>query len=220
MINQISKLIPLIAVGLLMANRLPAQVLYSGDKNIAFGTSYGIPDPFTFTTASNTFKIDFDADGVADIAMFRYIFTFPTVAIGGLNGGQFSATIGAPAAPRVAGASIDSTGTWSGGSSWGDLNFATGFPPLSTGHGPYFNQRGFIGARFPLLDGLHYGWIDYASDNTGTSGTVFGWAWEKTPDAAIIAGDRGPGAVPEPSTYALSGAAALGLIIIARRRRR
>ena len=219
MINQLSKFIPFIAVGLLAVSQLPAQVVFSGEKDIVFGNSFGIPDPFSFPTSSNTFKIDFNSDGVDDVALFRYIFVFPAVAIGGLNGGQFSTATGTPPATRMTGASIDSTATWSGGSTFADLNFATGFPPFGRGGGPYFNQPGFIGVRFPLLDGLHYGWIDYESDATGTSGTVFSWAWEKTPNVAITAGDMGPGAVPEPSTYALSGVAALGLLIVLRRRR-
>lgn len=219
MTNRLSKFIPFIAVGLLAASQLPAQVVFSGDQNIVFGNSFGIPDPFNFATAENTFKIDFNSDGTADVALFRYIFTFPSVAIGGLNGGQISTATGTPPVARMSGARIDSTAIWSGGSTFADLNFASGFPPFGHGGGLYFNQPGFIGVRFPLLDGLHYGWIDYESDATGTSGTVISWAWEKTPDVAIIAGDMGAGAVPEPGTYALSGVAALGLLIVLRRRR-
>lgn len=216
---SLSKLVSLIAVGLLTVSQLPAQVVFSGDKNVAFGTSFGIPDPFNFATASNTFKIDFNSDGVSDVALFRYIFTYPAVAVGGLNGAKYSTTVGTPPVARLSGASIDSTDIWSGGSTFENLNSASGFTPSAIRGGPYFNQRGYIGVSFPLLDGLHYGWIDYESDSTSTSGTVFGWAFESMANTGIIAGDRGPGAVPEPSTYALAGVAALGLMIVVRRRR-
>lgn len=221
MINYLTKLIPILGIGLLAASELPAQVQYSGEKNIAFGTSFGIPDAFSYASAANTFKIDFNSDGVADVAMFRSITVFPFAAVGGLNGAHISGveggphTFGAPPTRWLAGDSIGPGSAWLNSTSFGELNSATLDGSLE--FGSFANQRGYIGVSIPLLDGIHYGWIDYESDITATGGMVFGWALEGTPDMAIAAGDRGPGAVPEPSTYALTGAAALGLLVVRRR---
>lgn len=195
---------------------MPAQVVYSGDQNIVMG-SYAYSSPFNFWNSASTLKIDFNLDGTSDIALFRGFTVFALVGVGGLNGGQFSKTPANVSRAWVAGESIDSTATWTGGTSFGELNGGT--IGLNPQYWSSYSQRGYIGARFPLLDGLHYGWIDYQSEPNAISGTVFGWAWETRPDVAIIAGDRGLAAVPEPSTYALAAVAVLGGLIARRRRR-
>ena len=63
----------------------------------------------------------------------------------------------------------------------------------------YWNPSGdtaYVGVRFYEGSNLHYGWIRVRTFAVG--GTVFDWAYNTTPDQAILAG-----AVPEPSGWAL-----------------
>lgn len=68
----------------------------------------------------------------------------------------------------------------------------------------------YLGIRFPLVDGLHYGWIGVVRENTWELDT-FAWGYETTPGVPIAAG------VPEPGTLALLAIGAVGAV---RRRRR
>ena len=68
----------------------------------------------------------------------------------------------------------------------------------------------YIGVQFDPGDGYHYGWIGVT--RSGADFDVSGWAYEQTAGVPIEAG-----AVPEPTTLALPGVGALGLL---RRRRR
>jgi hypothetical protein len=83
--------------------------------------------------------------------------------------------------------------------------------------GPYFyNFVGtgkYVGLKWDIGGGaFNFGWarVDVTSANNGTA-TLFSYAYESTPNTAIIAGDTG--AVPEPSSLALlaAGAGAIGL---------
>jgi hypothetical protein len=59
-----------------------------------------------------------------------------------------------------------------------------------------------------LTDGadVYFGWIQVSVsnyNNSGITGTLIDWAYESTPNAAILAGaGPGPAAVPEPGTWA------------------
>jgi hypothetical protein len=71
----------------------------------------------------------------------------------------------------------------------------------------------YIGVKFRLNDNefgdLHYGWIGIDFTNQADlTGVVTGYAYETTPDTAILAG-----AVPEPSGLALLALGAAGLLI-------
>ncbi|MEX2142209.1 MAG: PEP-CTERM sorting domain-containing protein [Pirellulales bacterium] len=72
--------------------------------------------------------------------------------------------------------------------------------------GPWADQiAGFIGIRFDLSDGLHYGWIRLSIEHptgdglVGKNPRVLDWVYESTPNAPIVAGT-----VPEPASVALA----------------
>jgi hypothetical protein len=71
----------------------------------------------------------------------------------------------------------------------------------------------YVGLKWDIGGGaFDFGWarVDVTSANNGTA-TLFSYAYESTPNTAIVAGDTG--AVPEPSSLALlaAGAGAIGL---------
>lgn len=74
-----------------------------------------------------------------------------------------------------------------------------------------------FGFRFTNEPGgtLHYGWARIAIGSTITSRTLVEYAFESTPNTAIMAG-----AVPEPSTYAMFAFGLLGLLAARRRLQR
>jgi len=73
----------------------------------------------------------------------------------------------------------------------------------------------FAGFLFQRDAQTHYAWLEFSfADETFSSGTLIGGAWESQANTAISAG-----AIPEPSQFALVGGAfALSLIGLRRRR--
>ena len=101
--------------------------------------------------------------------------------------------------------------------SFGD-NRLSGFA-ASSGNPNFTDQYALF--RFGPVGGpYNYGWVELSGSVDGSWGpyaflgpsvTVEGWAYETTPGVKIAAGDTGPGAVPEPGSFALTGLAALAL---------
>ncbi len=92
------------------------------------------------------------------------------------------------------------------------------FSGINTGAGDFLGKRGLIGVAFNLVDGLHFGFIDFHGANDAGTGTIFGWAFESTPDTPIHAEF-----VPEPTSlaaWAAGAATALGIAALRRWRRR
>jgi len=102
--------------------------------------------------------------------------------------------------------------------------FVYSFPSDSSGvfYGGWFSDKnpGYLGISFDVEGSTHYGWIEFSHDRTrpdplNNSLMIHGWAYESTPDTPIIAG-----AIPEPSTGILTLVGSLGLLLVARSRRR
>jgi hypothetical protein len=81
------------------------------------------------------------------------------------------------------------------------------------------NGNTYIGISFDVAGSTHYAWVNIALGLEGLHGfenpITTSWAYESTPDTPIIAG-----AIPEPSTGILSMIGSLGLLQLARSRRR
>jgi hypothetical protein len=81
------------------------------------------------------------------------------------------------------------------------------------------NGNTYIGISFDVAGSTHYAWVNIALGPDGPHGfetpVTTSWAYESTPDTPIIAG-----AIPEPSTGILSMIGSLGLLQLARSRRR
>lgn len=231
MANRIMKFIFVIAGGLPMANHLPAQVIYSGPRNQVIDAAQELSPPYNIQTAPNIFKIDFNLDGKPDIGFLRSTTSqVSSIGIARFNQASYSFYPGVHVpsgkgvdfldSPWWKGDRIDPAVHWFGEDLFPTiLNGGSEAIPNPPGTGFFDSTGGYIGVRFTATDGIHYGWIQYASDTTGSRGIVYDWAWEATPNTPITAGDVGVTAVPEPSTYAIAGVMALGLLAAYRRRR-
>jgi len=100
-----------------------------------------------------------------------------------------------------------------GGSGWIN-SFARGFYWQSTGHqgfsfsfGPWASKSGYLGVRFLIDGGTHYGWVAL-SVFEGT-GEVTGYAYDTVANQPINAGQTS--ATPEPGTLGVLALGSLGL---------
>ena len=65
--------------------------------------------------------------------------------------------------------------------------FATSNTSDSSGN--FVGKRGYLGISFQISGALHYGWIQFMTDEDMKNGRVIDWAYEDTPDTAIRAGE-------------------------------
>lgn len=70
----------------------------------------------------------------------------------------------------------------------GENAFQTIVFVVSNGSASHFNGRGSIGVEFEAADGLHYGYIDIDAGPGYAGITLYGWAYESTPNTPIVAG--------------------------------
>lgn len=96
-------------------------------------------------------------------------------------------------------------------------NYAGGVVPAGYGLGDWtFGERGFLGLSILINAQTVYGWADVQFNNYDGSGvgsfTLFGYAYEDN-GMSIPAG-----AIPEPSTFALLAAGAVGVALLKRRK--
>lgn len=88
---------------------------------------------------------------------------------------------------------IDATGHWTYGSQ-ADAAFCTLYENSAYGQYTAWNgMTSYVGICEQRADGTHYGWIKMtvAVNNAGeVTATVYGWAYEKTPNTPIKAGRK------------------------------
>jgi hypothetical protein len=83
---------------------------------------------------------------------------------------------------------------------------------------------GYVGLRFTAAGAptANFGWLelDYVANGAATTLTIGGFAFEDQPGVAILAGDTGSAAIPEPGTWAAAALLAGGAAFLRWRKRR
>lgn len=187
---------------LVMAQPADAAIVYSGIGN------------WTVDSGNTPRNIDLNGDTTIDFKISYTHYTFTTTGTWKRYAIQFSniastgASVLAPGNGGFVAKKLENSAISAGLSSWKygtggrrlNEKFVTGTAPSSTytrgnfvGGGP-----GYIGVRFNISGAPHYGWIQYEGSVDGKSGTIIDWAYEDTPNTAILAGQKPspPASVP------------------------
>ncbi len=157
------------------------------------------------------FPIDLDGDGFIDFT-FAASINFVGVRSEGQNRYVIIPSpppnIGGPVEPLYPdyeiGLDLDGNPEWFGI----NTDFATLGIWFDTGSsGNFRGHHAYMGIEFVIEDNTHYGWINLMIGHDGPYGEIYGWAYESTPNAPILAG-----AIPEPSTLLLLLTGGIGLL--------
>jgi hypothetical protein len=233
LLKQISKYTTAAGAVLLTGNLANAEIhLTTTTIDLSFGNSHGI---------------DFDGDGfnelsiyvytsiydLSDPAAFIYTGSDPdATSFQVIAGGPFDTFGSAAALPlnRIIGptAALESASSYWSSGSWDAIawTYSLGAGGIWRGNFCYYpNETRYAGIRFTKDGGSNwnYGWIgiqinDLPLAGTGTVGSVINYAYESTPNTAILAG--GATAVPVLPIASALGLGLAGLYGVIRSRRR
>jgi len=218
--------IALLTLTLFVGNRASAAIVYSGIQNVAY-SQFDDPGAFSLFNAPGNWD---------DICLDLYVFEDPGfqndyrfMNLLNVHGNYVEFAVGSgffdiknfSAGNLIGGASV-----WSGNSYKDFSFFMEDFRdfPFSDEGGEFRNTTGYAGMR--LTDGadVYFGWIQVSVsnyNNSGITGTLIDWAYESTPNVAILAGAVAPSApVPEPGTWAAAALLAGGAALMRWRKRK
>ncbi len=109
-----------------------------------------------------------------------------------------------------AGVTVDGSLLWPVGNVSSTFSYYDG-----GGYGEFLNATGYTGIRMTNGPDVYYGWMQVAVanyDNTNITGTLIDWAYQSTPNTAILTGDIGS-SVPEPSRALLLLGGLMGMML-------
>ncbi len=130
---------------------------------------------------------------------YSHIGVFGFMSVGGDNVAAFAAGSGFLTPTNFAKDSIIDSSV--------DFSFYSGFS-YAGNVSPNFGPGSYMGFRFPNGSDFNYGWLEVTWDGATSEFQILSGAYESVPGVGILAGAV---AVPEPSTVALTGIAALAL---------
>jgi len=221
----------ILAVGLLWSSNAVADVVWSGEQNLYV--------PYNYERQ----LIDLNSDSLTDALLLHYLVSpdvYPPIGTNGVlrayaddsridGSNQILAAVSdgqdvaLPYGTLISG-TPDASLEWKSGRDASGLvsSWSTTIPEPDTEWNGLLGQTGeaYVGIAFDVGESTHYGWIRVALGEvdpfTGFKSPILSsWAYESTPDTPIIAG-----AIPEPSTGILTLVGSLGLLLVARSRRR
>ena len=150
---------------------------------------------------NDTLEIDFDMDGITDVAIrhFGPLGWGYAVADGQVYGAPYGTPgtvfwVYASALPSSVLLAYGGSYAWSPPGAYGMLAGPQGM------YGPWAGQTAYMGCRFPdpnlppFFMNDHYAWVYLSVDNTVSSVTVMGYAYEATPFVPIYTGNCSLGA--------------------------
>ena len=151
------------------------------------------------TSGTYVSRPSFPLNGGGTIRLFNNYQGYTGIA--GVGGLEFAIN-GGNASPRnfALNASIGSSANFSGDLSYSGFKYNNN---ISTS----FNSGGYMGFKTASSTNM-YGWLQVTYNSKSSQFFILSGAYENTPGVAILAGDTG--AVPEPSTWALSALLAGG----------
>jgi hypothetical protein len=219
----------ILAAGVLWAGTALADIVWSGEQNLTVDYSW--------------LYIDLNSDSLTDAMVWYQVFVDDASYIGGTSGvlRVYTQNWGLDGANQIlvdASNSQNSAlpyGTLISGSPDSSLEWKSGLyasgrvslwsnssPEPETEWSGMLGETGeaYQGIAFDIEGSTHYGWIHVTlgevDPNYGLESPIIAsWAYESTPDTPIIAG-----VIPEPSTGILTMVGSVGLLFVARSRRR
>ena len=215
--------IALLTLTLFVGNRASAAIVYSGIQNVAY-SQFDDPGAFSlFNAPGNWDDIRLDLDVFQDPGGRQNSYRFGNMLNVHGNYVEFAVGSGFSDIKNFStGNLIGGASVWSG-NTYNDFSYFTEdfrFPTHESGE--FRNTTGYAGMR--LTDGadVYFGWIQVSVsnyNNSGMTGTLIDWAYESTPNVAILAGAGPSAAVPEPGTWAAAALLASGAAFMRWRKR-
>ena len=193
-----------------------ASVLMLGGVMVSgHGVVHFVPsEPVYYSPLPTSQDFDFNNDGVSE---FTLVSDGSAVSIVPHGANAVLSVIEAPpdvdsyVVPIAVGGTISSSlepqFVWYGADT-GPAGHSTIIASMSIGSlGFWKNVDAYTGLQLNLGGQTYYGWMHIQNYDIN-AGQVFDWAYESSPNTPILAG-----AVPEPSTWALSGMGLLGIFV-------
>lgn len=166
-------------MAMLLAQMACGAIVYSGllgvevsnsHSNVGLDIDGNTPDEFVFEYTSLAGEMELRIAGVANPGRF-----FACQQLGPIAGPPMRMDAGGTIGPEL---------LWL--SSKDDGLLAGFYDAWSSGR--FLGEAGYIGIKFELIDGWHYGWIGFETQEDASSGLITGWAFEDIPDQPIEAG--------------------------------
>jgi len=212
-------------IGSIFSLTAKAQIVYTDIKDITYTCNKKCGNCYVYD-CSKTYALDLNKDGTADFNIntgrevrnygggdgesYCCLNPFSSwVSIGAIND---NSVLAPPGSAVMAGSDISSVSTWSTGvldnfklrsvsrSCQFDYSGQCGIIQ-SEGDWPNSTDR-YLGLKIILNGHTHYGWarLSVVVDNSKASFKIMDYAYESSPDRAIIAGDKGESVVAKPPT--------------------
>jgi hypothetical protein len=154
-----------------------------------------VPD-FSFLTLDNTTTGTFTTSGIP----VSYSVDYKAGLIYGASGNSWMANSSDTTIVNVpVGSTIGSSDFFgSGGTALGamlDISIPLLGYSVTYPFGQFLDQEGFVGLKFNIAGNTHYGWVRVEVTPDGATLSVKDYAYDATPNTAIVAGETGSGPV-------------------------